>query len=217
MFDFKKRSLGKMARILALPTAIAFSLLFSLFPIATAGSCAETGGSTGGGAPQRSLQTEENEESDDSTDPMPPPKDERNAVTEPLSQESASIKEEVPKVPARALPPPLKALNEAAYLFDRSAGGSCELTKAFAEVREQAASHKEDLEWIAINGTPAGRIYAAVLIRHFDKPKGELLLKDFKNDKDSMVDLNSLEGSYHYSVGEIATDLLSANSIIRLE
>lgn len=217
MSAFEKRSLGRMARILALPTAIAFSLILSRFAIATAGSCAETEGNTGGGAVTDSSQIEENEERDDSTDPMSPPKAEKNPIAEPLSQESASIKEEAPEVPARVLPPPLKALNEAAYLYDRSAGGSCELTKAFVAVREQAASCKEDLEWIAINGTPAGRIYAAVLIRYFDKPKGELLLKDLKNAKDTMVNLNSQEGSYHYRVGEVVTDLLSANSIIRLE
>jgi hypothetical protein len=187
------------------------------FPFATAGSCAGQGSSTGGGAAERSSQSKETEDSDAETDPMPPLPDDQNDDSEPVSQETTSTKEEESKIPARALPPPLKALNEAGYLYDRSAGGGCDLTKAFAEVRNQAASHKEDLEWIASNGTPAGKIYAAVLIRHFDKSRGELLLKDFKNDKDTMVKLDSLEGSYHYSLSEVATDLLSANSIIRLE
>lgn len=217
MSEFERRSPGKMARTLALPTAIAFSLLIYLFPCATAGSCAGKGSSIGGGAAERSSQIKENEESDAESDPMPPLPEDQNDDSEPVSQDKTSSENGEPKSPARDLPPPLKALNEAAYLYDRSAGGSCDLTKAFAEAREQAASHKEDLEWIASNGTPAGKIYAAVLIRHFDKPKGQLLLEDLKKDKETMVKLDSLEGSYHYSLAEIATDLLGANSIIRLE
>lgn len=217
MSEFEKRSLGRTARILALPVAIAFSFVFWPLSFATAGSCAAKGSSTGGGAAHGSPQMEESEKSDAQPEPTHPLPNQQNDAPEPHSQESTNGEREASVVATRTLPPPLKALSEAKYLYDCLAGGSCDLTKAFAEVRKDAVSHREDLEWIAINGTPAGKIYAAVLIRHYDMPGADSILKDFKKDHSTMVSLNSLEGSYHYSLAEIATDLLSANSIIRLE
>lgn len=217
MSEFEKRSLGTTARKLALPAAIAFLSAICLLSFATAGSCADKGSGTGGGAAQRSPQFEEGEKSDIEPKPMPPLPDEQNDAPEPLSQVTSSGEKEATAVVSRSLPPSLKALSEAKYLYDRSAGGSCELTRSLAEARKDAVSHKEDLEWIATNGTPAGQVYAAILIRHYDKPRGDSILKDLKNDQNTMVSLNSLEGSYHYSLAEIATDLLSTDSIIRLE
>jgi hypothetical protein len=217
MSKIEMRSLSKMTRVLALRGTIAFALLVVLLLAhATASSCAENDGNTASGASQSGTVPESSPDSDTTSDPPASTSVTQTAPGEPHIEDTKKNEDVKTNAPERTLPPPLKALSEAKFLYDSSAGGSSPLTKAFVEARKQAPLHKDDLEWIAGNGTPAGRVYAAILIT-FDKPKAQAILTELKADKDTMVDLNSLEGTFHYSLGEIATDLLSSSSIIRLE
>ncbi len=109
----------------------------------------------------------------------------------------------------RKLSTSLKLLENAAFIFDTSAGGSSEFTTAYAEVRKLGSAPLGDIEWITCHGSPAGKIYAASLLRAIDPTRGAQCLKSFTSDDKAMVSVKSLEGEVHYTTAEIAINLLS--------
>jgi len=103
---------------------------------------------------------------------------------------------------------PLKKLLSAPLLFDSSKGGGSEFADAFVQAAKTGASARQDLLFIAENGSPAGKIYAALLIRMFDPCTGNRFLNGFKTDK-SLVKTKTYVSQETYTVGEVVTDLLS--------
>ena len=109
---------------------------------------------------------------------------------------------------------PLKKLIQAPQIYDHSKGGSSEFSDAFLAAAKEGAKNREDLLFMVENGSPAGKIYAAVLLRLIDSATGTKILNGFKSDK-TLVNNKSYTSVEHFTMGEIATDLLSpAPSII---
>ncbi len=110
---------------------------------------------------------------------------------------------------------PLKKLVQAPFLFNNAKGGSSELTDAFLAAAKEGAKLKDDLQFVIENGSPAGKVYAAALIRLFDAASGTRILTGFKMDK-TLVENKSYISLEHYTTGEVATDLLSPQPTILL-
>lgn len=110
---------------------------------------------------------------------------------------------------------PLKKLVQAPFVFNNAKGGSSEFTDAFVAAAKDGVKLKDDLQFIIENGSPAGKLYAACLIRMFDAPSGMRILTGFKSDK-TLVNNKSYTSQEHYTIGEVATDLLSPTPTILL-
>ncbi len=109
---------------------------------------------------------------------------------------------------------PLKKLIQAPQIYDNSKGGSSEFSDAFVAAAKEGAQNREDLLFMVENGSPAGKIYSAVLLRLIDSQTGTKILNGFKSDK-TLVNNKSYTSVEHFTMGEIVTDLLSpAPSII---
>lgn len=91
-----------------------------------------------------------------------------------------------------------------------------DLTEAFAKAKEKGASIRTQLDWLTQNATPAGRLYAALLIKKIDNPAGKSVFEQMKSDK-SLVEYRNGGVSCHYTVGEIAIDLMSPKPIINFD
>lgn len=186
------------------------------------------------------------EESDASSDDLTPqPKGESSSNPKETSKESSSTEKSKPPRPQfidtsieekpsvnqftapdeksdeykereAKLPEPLKKLIQAPFLYNNSKGGSSELSDAFTEAAKQGPKLREDLQFIFENGSPAGKLYAASLIRLFDAPGGTRLLSGFKADK-TLVKNKTYISQEHYTAGEVVTDLLSPAPTILLK
>ena len=111
---------------------------------------------------------------------------------------------------------PLKKLIQAPQIYDNSKGGSSEFAEAFLAATKDGEKFREDLLFIVENGSPAGKIYAAVLIKSFDAPLGNKILNGFKTDK-TLVKNKSYTSLEHFTMGEVVTDLLSPAPTIILK
>ncbi len=111
---------------------------------------------------------------------------------------------------------PLKVLIQASHLYDLSRGGSSELSDAFVKAIALGPASRDDLLFIIENGSPAGKIYAACLLLQFDRATGTQVLNGFKTVKTLVVN-KSYTASEHYTMGEVATDLLSPSPAIILK
>lgn len=111
---------------------------------------------------------------------------------------------------------PLRKLIQAPHLYDNSKGGSSEIAAAFMAAAKEGAKSRSDLLFIVKNGSPAGKIYAAVLIRMFDPATGTNILNGFKTEK-ALVNNKSYTAQEHYTTAEVATDLLSDSPSILLK
>lgn len=193
---------------------------------------------------QSAMAQEEPDSAADSDDLAPQPKGEggqsRETSTESAKPENLKpprpqlIDTSIEEKPAVSQPPPpddksdqykereaklvepLKKLIQAPFLFNNSKGGSSELTDAFVAAAKLGPKLKDDLQFIIENGSPAGKLYAACLIRTFDPPAGTRLLSGFKADK-TMINNKSYTSQEHYTVGEVVTDLLSPAPTILLK
>lgn len=110
---------------------------------------------------------------------------------------------------------PLKRLLQAPHIFDCSRGGSSDLSEAFVLAAKDGANARADLMFIVENGSPAGKIYAASLIRKFDTAAGNRILNDFKS-ANTLVKNKTYTAQEHYTLAEVATDLLSGAPTIIL-
>jgi hypothetical protein len=138
--------------------------------------------------------------------------EEKPAESQPfiLNEKSDQYKERESR-----LAEPLRKLVQAPFLFNNAKGGSSELTDAFLAAAKEGPTLKDDLQFVIENGSPAGKVYAAALIRLFDAPSGTRILTGFKSDK-TLVENKSYISLEHYTTGEVATDLLSPKPTILL-
>jgi hypothetical protein len=111
---------------------------------------------------------------------------------------------------------PLKKIIQAPHIYDNSKGGSSEFTAAFAQAAKDGLKSKEDLLFIVENGSPAGKIYAAYLLKLIEPSTGTRILNGFKTEK-TLVNNKSYTSQEHYTMGEVATDLLSSSPTIILK
>ncbi len=158
---------------------------------------------------------DENPSASEEASAEPPAADPNAAPAEPPPPSPEELARQELERQVEKLPEPLKKLALAKHVYDTSAGGSDEYTAAFKAAISRGAGLRDDLIWIAKNGSPAGRIYAALLIKQFDNTQGTALLLSWKDDKTMVV--NKRPGSEeHYSVSEIVSDLMSKTPIIKL-
>ena len=119
------------------------------------------------------------------------------------------------KAEERKLPPELGLLSQSTYLFDYSAGGRNQVAEAYANVLNNGAA-EADLDWILTHGSPAGRIYAACLIRKIDPARGTTTMRQMLVDNKTLVTHKTARGEDHYTLAEIITDLLSPSPTIQI-
>ena len=116
----------------------------------------------------------------------------------------------------RKLPDYLEVLRKAEHLDDSAIGYAAkrsETFQAFDQALSAGDSIRADLDWLVKHASPAGRIYAAILINHIDKEAGRKVLESLKSDKD-IVNYRSGSLVEDRSVGELAADLLRGETII---
>lgn len=111
------------------------------------------------------------------------------------------------------LPPYLVTLNDAQFIDDSRFGDKSETRLAFDQALKAGSSIRQELQWMVENGRPTGRIYAAIVIRSFDKPGGRELLERLKTDT-NLIKYKKGGEICHYSVGDVAQDALSSKPII---
>ena len=118
----------------------------------------------------------------------------------------------------RKLPDYLEQMRKAEHLDDSAVGYAAKRSETFEAFEKALAagdSIRGDLEWLLKNASPAGRIYAAILISHFDKEAGRKALESLKTDN---ATVNYRSGSLveDRTVGDLAQDLLRGETIIIL-
>ncbi|HEY9785806.1 MAG TPA: hypothetical protein V6D17_10420, partial [Candidatus Obscuribacterales bacterium] len=130
-----------------------------------------------------------------------------------------SISQSLAQSSQASLPPYLEVLSKARMIEDTKTiipTAKSDLRTAFNQAAAAGVGIRTDLKWLTENASPAGKIYAAVLIRRLDWNDGNQALVKLRNDKD-MVQYKKGSEIVHYTVGEIVEDILSVNSTITLE
>lgn len=95
--------------------------------------------------------------------------------------------------------------------LDRSAVGRAgirtETYKAFERASAAGNSIRPQLETMVQSSTPAGRLYAAILLQRIDRTTGEKALKQLQSDQTQVA---YLSGCFveNYKVSELATKIL---------
>jgi hypothetical protein len=108
------------------------------------------------------------------------------------------------------LPEHLLLLTQAKVLNSSAIGAAAvrtELYKAFERAAVDGDSIRPQLETMVQSATPAGRIYAAILLRKIDRLAGETALKQLQSDQASVTYWSGCMGE-NYKVGELATKIL---------
>lgn len=81
--------------------------------------------------------------------------------------------------------------------------------EAYLKALKNGKSIKKELHWVLKNGTAAGKIYAALLIREFDQKAGDEALLNLKAEKAVISYFRGgCEGEEKLSIGELASRLL---------
>jgi hypothetical protein len=107
-------------------------------------------------------------------------------------------------------------LSKAEYLDDSAVGYAAIKSddfKAFERALNAGASIRDDLDRLVKEASPAGRIYAAILISRLDKDAGTGLFESLKSDQARVV-YRSGSLVEERTVGELAADLLRGEPII---
>lgn len=118
--------------------------------------------------------------------------------------------------PERKMPPCLTALAKANRLEDLSLK-SGKLKDSVAETLKLGSKAGEDLNWIIENGSPCGRMYAALILKRLDTAAGTQAL-DALNSGMGNINLEYVGAAErcHYSVSDILIDQASAHPLIQL-
>ncbi|MEW6731204.1 MAG: hypothetical protein AB1489_07695 [Acidobacteriota bacterium] len=116
----------------------------------------------------------------------------------------------------RKLPDYLEILGKAEYLDDSAVGYAAKRSETYQAFEKALAAGESiylDLDWLRQHASPAGRIYAAILINQLNKEDGRKAYQELQKDT-AMVDYRSGSLVESRIVGEIAEDLLRGETII---
>ncbi len=80
---------------------------------------------------------------------------------------------------------------------------------AYEQALKEGAKIRKGLDDVLANGSPAGRLYAAMLIRKLDKDAGDKALKSLLSEKAEVDYCLGGCGIIKYTVGQAAKQLLS--------
>jgi hypothetical protein len=118
----------------------------------------------------------------------------------------------------RNLPDYLATLKNAPQFDDSAVGAAAQRSdtfKAFAKAYAAGSALREDLEWLLRHASPAGRLYAALVLGKIDKNAGTKALESLKQDSDT-VEYRSGSLLATRTVGELASDMLRGEAVIIL-
>ncbi|HND08239.1 MAG TPA: hypothetical protein PL012_21325 [Candidatus Obscuribacter sp.] len=121
-----------------------------------------------------------------------------------------------PALEKRQLSADLTLIASAKSLREFRTGASGELYQALKNIVKEGKSQIPDLEWIQINGSPAGRVYATLLLSRIENTTAAEALKSLKRDDDTNVEVFAGGSKCHYTLTEIIIDQSSKTPVIRL-
>jgi hypothetical protein len=134
---------------------------------------------------------------------------------------------QIPDMPTQALPTkaaaPTRAMHAALTAICTSkqledAGlKSGKMITFTRQASKLGAASRADLEWIIENGSPAGRLYAAALLRRLDNSAGSEAFKILSRDMgDVNIDFVGTNERCHYSISDVIVDQNSLHPLIQI-
>jgi len=132
-----------------------------------------------------------------------------------------AVLEEIRKIlpQKQNLAPPFAVLFDASSLDDTQigeGGGPSKFRRAYQQALPLAAKHKDELKYITEAGSPAGRIYAAMLLHHADKESGKKALISLSCCNGTVVYRSGCE-IMHEGIWNIASKLYSDGKFLSLQ
>lgn len=116
-----------------------------------------------------------------------------------------------------ALSSHMELIAQAKRLEDASSKADTPLKQALKTAMSKGKTDLDELNWVAENGTIAGRVYASAIIDKLNNaPKGALFENLLKDQGNTNVGYLSAGATCHYTVSDIAVDQRSAHPIIKL-
>jgi hypothetical protein len=88
-----------------------------------------------------------------------------------------------------------------------------EIYEAFANIYRAGTSARERVEGLLARATPAGRFYAALLLRHLHEPDGRRALEGLRNDHSPVQTIYDCTPD-DTTLGELAARSLSGREVI---
>jgi hypothetical protein len=116
----------------------------------------------------------------------------------------------------QVLPPHLATLSEATRLEGRSLGVAATPSKiyqAFEQVLQAGKTSRSDIDRLLHESTPAGRIYAAMLLVKLDPKAGRQLLEPMRSDQTALTEASGCEIA-PTTVGAAVEDILQGRSSV---
>lgn len=87
---------------------------------------------------------------------------------------------------------------------------------AFQKYLKFGASARGELKTIVQTGTPAGKLYAVILLKQFDSEGAIKILKRMKEDKTAVEYFRGCKG-YSTTVEQLATKILAGDEIVKMK
>jgi len=136
--------------------------------------------------------------------------------SEALAKSKATTKNPEPAASVDFSAPYLRTLKKARHFCGRYVGYTTEQTnafKAYEQALAQGPKIRAQLEEIVKDGSPAGKLYSAILIQKFDSTAGLAALKNLESDQDVVA--YNFEGCVFWSkpVSEVASLLIKFPTI----
>jgi hypothetical protein len=113
-------------------------------------------------------------------------------------------------VSAEVLPPYLATLLQAGSVDDAAIGFAAVKSvtyQAFEEAIAQGSQIRPEIEYVLQAGTPAGRVYAAVLLRRLDEQAGEAAITQLRTEEVMVMRFSGCDRS-PVSMAEAIDDML---------
>jgi hypothetical protein len=95
-------------------------------------------------------------------------------------------------------------------------GQTLENYAAFVEARRAGAGARAEVEALLADGTPAGRLYAALLLRELDEEAGRRALEGLRADG-SLLEAMWDCTPEPFTVGQLADDALRGRALVETE
>ncbi len=117
------------------------------------------------------------------------------------------------------LPDFIAELAQASVMTDRAIGAAAakpSLYRAFEEALQAGADIRPEIDWLLSDGTPAGRIYGAVLLLHIDPKAGRQSLEQMQSEQTPLASNNPRFFGHTTPVSTIVTGILNGYSTLPL-
>jgi hypothetical protein len=115
--------------------------------------------------------------------------------------------------PKPQLPPHLATLREASRLEGRALGIAGVSSKIYQAFEQAGKTTRSDVDRLLHESTPAGRIYATMLLVKLDPKAGRQLLEQMRSDQTPLTEASGCEIS-RTTVGAAVDDILQGRSSV---